>query len=351
LIDKIKYIITTETNPYKNLALEEYLLKQVGEQECILYLWQNEKTVVIGKNQNPWKECRITELEADGGKLVRRLSGGGAVFHDLGNLNFTFLVAKDNYNVEKQLEVIIKAVNQLGIPAEKSGRNDITVEGKKFSGNAFYSDGFHSYHHGTILVNVDMSKLSLYLNVSKDKLVSKGVESVRSRVTNLTSYKVDLDISRMQKELILAFGEVYGLQPTRLEVSEINLDELVKLEEKFSSWDWIYGKKMEFNYSLDRRFAWGDIDLRFVVDSGKIKQCAVYSDALETDLFEQLAQGLTGCVFSPEAMIKVIESMRMTPGIGSMQKNTGTQEKDFNTDIQNNILNDILADIMTLIND
>jgi lipoate-protein ligase A len=134
-------------------------------------------------------------------------------------------------------------------------------------------------------------------------------------------------------------------------VSEINLDELVKLEEKFSSWDWIYGKKMEFNYSLDRRFAWGDIDLRFVVDSGKIKQCAVYSDALETDLFEQLAQGLTGCVFAPEAMIKVIESMRMTPGIGRMQMNTGTQEKDFNTDIQNNILNDILVDIMTLIND
>jgi lipoate-protein ligase A len=312
LIDKIKYIITTETNPFKNLALEEYLLKQVGEQECILYLWQNEKTVVIGKNQNPWKECKVAELEADGGKLVRRLSGGGAVFHDLGNLNFTFLVAKENYNVEKQLEVIIKAVNGLGIPAEKSGRNDITVEGKKFSGNAFYSDGFHSYHHGTILVNVDISKLSQYLNVSKDKLISKGVESVRSRVTNLTSYQVALDIKRMQKELIQAFGDVYKLQPEIFETSELDSAGLANLEEKFSSWEWIYGKKMEFNYSLEKRFAWGDIDLRFVVDSGKIKQCKIYSDSLETDLFELLTQRLTGCTFSTNAMLHVIEEMKST---------------------------------------
>ena len=202
MIDKIKYVITTETNPYKNLALEEYLLKQVGETEVILYLWQNEKTIVIGKNQNPWKECKVAELEANGGRLVRRLSGGGAVFHDLGNLNFTFLATKENINVEKQLEVIVRAVNHLGISAEKSGRNDITVEGRKFSGNAFYSEGNQSYHHGTILVNVDMSMLSRYLNVSKDKLVSKGVESVRSRVTNLTEYNVDLDIQRMKEVLI-----------------------------------------------------------------------------------------------------------------------------------------------------
>ena len=282
MIDKISYIITAETNPYRNLALEEYLLKHVGETEAILYLWQNEKTVVIGKNQNPWKECKVAELEADNGKLVRRLSGGGAVFHDLGNLNFTFFASKENYNVEKQLEVIVKAVNNLGIPAEKSGRNDISVEGKKFSGNAFYSDGIHSYHHGTILVNVDMSKLSLYLNVSRDKLVSKGVESVRSRVTNLTEYRSDLDITRMKEVLMKAFSEVYGLQARKIDLTEINFIETEKLKEKFSSWDWIYGKKREFNYSLDKRFTWGDIDLRFVIDSGVIKQCAAYSDALET---------------------------------------------------------------------
>lgn len=313
MIDNIKYIISTETNPYKNLALEEYLLKQVDASEVILYLWQNEKTVVIGKNQNPWKECRITELEAEGGKLVRRLSGGGAVFHDLGNLNFTFLATKENYNVEKQLEVILKAVNRLGIPAEKSGRNDITVEGRKFSGNAFYSDGTHCYHHGTILVNVDMGMLSRYLNVSRDKLVSKGVESVRSRVINLTEHKKDLNISKMSEELLQAFQEVYELSPTKLDISQINQQEITRLEDKFSSWDWIYGKKMEFSYFLVRRFPWGDMDMRFVIASGKVVHCVVYSDALETEFFEQFTEILSGCSFSSPDIIQTMKAMQLTP--------------------------------------
>ena len=312
MIRKIRYFISTETNPYKNLAVEEYLLKNVKEEECILYLWQNEKTVVIGKNQNPWKECKGAELEADGGSLVRRLSGGGAVFHDLGNLNFTFLVAKENYNVERQLEVILEAVKALGIPAMKTGRNDISVEGKKFSGNAFFSDGSHNYHHGTILVNVDMSMLSHYLNVSRDKLVSKGVESVRARVTNLTEYKSDLTIKLMKQELITAFQKIYGLVPKMLEVSEFDDDILMKLEQKFSSWEWIYGKKLEFNYSISSRLSWGDFDLKLVVESGIIKECIIYSDSLETKLFEELPRILKGCTFSSEAMRNTLMAHQTT---------------------------------------
>lgn len=309
MIDKLKYIVTTQTNPYQNLALEEYLLKNVQDNECILYLWQNERTVVIGKNQNPWKECRIAELEEDGGRLVRRLSGGGAVFHDLGNLNFTFLVTKENYSVERQLEVILEAVRQLGIPAEKTGRNDISVEGRKFSGNAFYSDGHHNYHHGTLLVNVDMSMLSHYLNVSRDKLVSKGVESVRSRVTNLTEYDSTLTIDIMKSKLIQAFGRVYGLIPEQMATSSINPIELELLERKFASWKWLYGRKLEFNYSISKRFGWGDIDIRLDIQSGVIKDCAVYSDSLETQLFELLPQVLINCPFSSTAMIKALQDI------------------------------------------
>lgn len=315
MIEKIRYIISTETNPYKNLALEEYLLKSVSKKECILYLWQNEKTVVIGKNQNPWKECRIAELEADGGKLVRRLSGGGAVFHDLGNLNFTFLVAKENYDLEHQLEVILEAVKQLGIPAEKTGRNDISVEERKFSGNAFFTDGTHSYHHGTILIHVDMSMLSHYLNVSRDKLVSKGVDSVRSRVANLTEYDSSLTIEIMRKELLEAFGKVYGFAPEKIDDDEIHEDILELLEQKFSSWDWIYGRKMEFNYSINRRFTWGDVDLKLEVQSGEITDCIVYSDSLETVLFEQIPKLLVGCVFSSDAMINALKNIADTSGI------------------------------------
>ena len=227
-IKQIRYLITNETDPYKNLALEEYLLDNVTEDECILYLWQNEKTVVVGRNQNPWKECLIKDLGQDQGRLVRRLSGGGAVYHDLGNLNFTFLVTKDNYNVAKQLDVIIKAVNNLGIPAIKSGRNDIIVEEKKFSGNAFYSTGDKCYHHGTILVDVDMPSLSKYLNVSKAKLKSKGVDSVKSRVANLIEYRHDLTIDRLKTELIVGFGKAYGLEPIRMDSSSLDKEDLDK---------------------------------------------------------------------------------------------------------------------------
>ena len=135
--NRLTIIESDSTNPYKNLALENWLLDHVAEDEVILYLWQNQHTVVVGKNQNAWKECNISTLEADGGHLARRLSGGGAVYHDLGNLNFTFLAHKARYDVAKQLEVILRGLQRLGIEAEKSGRNDILVDGRKVSGNAF----------------------------------------------------------------------------------------------------------------------------------------------------------------------------------------------------------------------
>ncbi len=310
MINQIRYIVTGETDPYKNMAMEEYLFHRVGPTEVILFLWQNERTIVIGRNQNPWKECKVQELESDNGKLVRRLSGGGAVFHDLGNLNFTFLVSKENYDLEKQLEVIVRAVNHLGIPAMKSGRNDITVEDRKFSGNAFYSDGIHSYHHGTILIRVDMSKLSHYLNVSREKLVSKGVDSVRSRVTNLTEYVPDLTIQGMREELITAFGEVYGLTAEPLRQETLDLKELKRLEEKFSSWEWNFGKKLQFSDSIGRRFSWGEVELQFSVENGIIRQCAVYSDALETGLFEAIADQLNGCPFRGAAMTETLKGLQ-----------------------------------------
>lgn len=200
MIEKITYIETANTYPYRNLAMEEYLLLHCDKEECILYLWQNRNTVVIGRNQNAWKECLVSKLEEEDGYPVRRLSGGGAVYHDLGNLNFTFLVRKDNYDVDRQLDVILNAVKKLGIHAEKSGRNDILIDGHKFSGNAFYEQGDCCYHHGTLMVNVNLGELSRYLTVSKDKLKSKGVDSVRARVANLTEYAPDLTVEELKEK-------------------------------------------------------------------------------------------------------------------------------------------------------
>ena len=211
MIRRLTLALGPGSYPYPNFGMEEYLLYHVEEEECILYLWQNEKTVVIGRNQNAWKECRREELEAAGGHLVRRLSGGGAVFHDLGNLNFTFITRKDNYDVTKQTEVILRAVKKLGVNAERTGRNDITVDGRKFSGNAYYETGDFCYHHGTILLSVDKEEMARYLNVSREKLRSKSVDSVKSRVANLIEFVPDLTVRRMRDSLEESFGEVYGL--------------------------------------------------------------------------------------------------------------------------------------------
>ena len=256
MIEQLTYIETDNTHPYKNLAVEEYLLLHCRENECILYLWQNQNTVVAGRNQNVWKECLVSRLEEDNGHIVRRLSGGGAVYHDLGNLNFTFLVRKENYDVSKQLDVILKAVQKLGIAAEKSGRNDILADGRKFSGNAFYEKGDHCYHHGTLMVNVNMEDLSKYLTVSKEKLESKGVDSVRSRVVNLSEYVPELSIDLLKEKLREAFGEVYGLPVNTCETEDLNEKEIKERTIHFASWDWIFGKKLDFQYELSHRFSW-----------------------------------------------------------------------------------------------
>ena len=156
MIEKVAVCHSESFDPYYNLAIEEVLLESVQQGESILYLWQNAATVVIGHNQNPWKECRVGHLEEDNGHLARRLSGGGAVYHDIGNLNFTFLCSDKDYDLKKNLSVIVEACRANGIAAEISGRNDILVQGCKFSGNAFYHTHGNSYHHGTLMVNVDV---------------------------------------------------------------------------------------------------------------------------------------------------------------------------------------------------
>ncbi|MCF0150049.1 MAG: lipoate--protein ligase, partial [Firmicutes bacterium] len=216
MIQTLQVYKSISTDPYRNLAIEEYLLDSVKKNCCILYLWQNKNTVVIGKNQNGWKECRTELLKEEGGLLARRLSGGGAVFHDLGNLNFTFLVNTEDYDVDRQLTVIQNACHLLGIDARRSGRNDLLCMERKFSGNAFYKTKEKCYHHGTLLLHADTEKMSRYLNPSAAKLKAKGVDSVRSRVLNLCEVKPDLTVDAMMSALIQSFAAVYGGEPMGL---------------------------------------------------------------------------------------------------------------------------------------
>lgn len=312
MIKQISSILSSSFNPYENLALEKYLFDHVKEDEVILYLWQNERTVVCGRNQNLWKECHVSRLLEDGGYPVRRLSGGGAVFHDKGNLNFTFLVKNDNYDTARQLQVIIQACRNLGIYAEKTGRNDITVDGRKFSGNAFYSSGGRKYHHGTLLIQVDTSMMSAYLNVDKEKLSTKGVSSVRSRVANLVEFCPDLTIQAMKDTMMQAFETVYHLPASPYQLPASASHELEKTRQFFSSDEWLYGRKIDFAYRINRRFPWGDFDLQLNVEKGVISTAALYSDANDESFIRNIQEKLEGISFTYTELKALVESCCQT---------------------------------------
>lgn len=275
-------------DPHYNLALEESLLAKAGD-AVILYLWQNQNTVVIGRNQNPWKECRTALLNQEGGHLARRLSGGGAVFHDLGNLNFTFLMPQPLYDLDKQLLVICEAVRSFGIKAERSGRNDVLANGRKFSGNAFYKNGKQAYHHGTLLVDADMGKMGRYLNPSKAKLAAKGVDSVRSRVGNLKELNPEITIDALKAALKTAFSTIYGGA-----VEEIPPVCDPALEGHYRSWEWNFGQKLPFTFEWEDRLSFGCVRIEAKVENGVIAQAKVYTDAMDWQLPEKMEAALTG---------------------------------------------------------
>lgn len=320
MIDRIRYIYAKGTLPYSNLAMEEFLLQNVEPGECVLYLWQNRHTVVIGRNQNAWRECKVGELEADGGFLARRLSGGGAVFHDLGNLNFTFLVHAEDYDVDRQLEVVLRAIEKLGAHAEKTGRNDVTVQGRKISGNAFYKAGGRCYHHGTVLVDVNMEDLSRYLNVPEDKLRSKGVASVRSRVANLTDFCPGATVEQVRELLTEAFGEAYGKTPSEIPNDALDFHQIGALTEKYRSWDWRLGCKLAFETEITHRFTWGEIQIQLALDGGRISRAQAYSDAMDFDFAQRLPQALEGCRFTARELAEAVRRIPVSEEAARMMR-------------------------------
>jgi len=302
LIQKL-YLYQSEClDPYYNLAVEKHLLDQIAPGECILYLWQNQNTVVIGKNQNAWVECRTSLLESEGGHLARRLSGGGAVFHDLGNLNFTFLVRDEDYDIDRQLSVIQQAVRFAGVQTEKSGRNDVLADGRKFSGNAFYHQGGHAYHHGTLMVDVDKDKLQRYLSPSKAKLEAKGVASVRSRVVNLSELSPGLTCDKLRGLMVQAFETVYGLPSSPVLLADEDLKQIEENAKINASWEFLYGTRLPFTFECEGRFPWGGVQLQLEAKGGIITAAKVYSDAMDWQLAPTVEQALTGCRFSQDAM-------------------------------------------------
>ncbi|SDJ27137.1 lipoate-protein ligase [Halanaerobium congolense] len=308
---KAKFVTGTGYDPWFNLALEEYLLHYLKKNEIILYLWQNDNTVVIGRNQNAWQECRIGDLEAKKGKLARRLSGGGAVFHDLGNLNYTILMPRQRYNLKEQLKVILTALQNLGFEAEFSGRNDILCQGKKISGTAYYFGEKTAYIHGTVLVDSDLAKLVSYLKVSDAKIKSKGIDSVKARVMNLSQIEPQITIKAVKESIKNSFAEIYSQSQLLAETKINNISDksLKKLYAKYSSWEWRFGKSPDFDISINHHFDWGGIELKLKLSSGIIEEAVIYSDAMYADLIEKLSKSLLNKVFELPVIIESLEKI------------------------------------------
>lgn len=307
-----RILVNDSLNPWHNLAVEELLFDAVNDLSFTaptLFLWQNQNTIVIGRHQNAWRECRIDLLDSEGGRLSRRTTGGGAVFHDIGNLNFSFVMPKEMYDLHRQLSVITGALRSLGVNAHFTGRNDIALEsGSKFSGNAFRYSRTAALHHGTIMVDVEMDKLSRYLVPSKEKLSTHAVDSVRSRVENIRAVVPSLDIPTVRDALRLAFIKEYGEAATMTE-AELDGEKLRAVESRHESWDWRLGAAPKFDVSYEKRFSWGGLSLHFSAENARVTNCAVYSDAMNESFIAALKPVFTGARLMPDELASRVEPL------------------------------------------
>lgn len=292
MINKPSIFISNTFDPYTNLATEEYFLEKVDEGQIVLYLWRNERTVVVGRNQNIFAEVNLDALKAMDGNPTRRLSGGGAVYHDDGNLNFTFVCRSGDFDVDRQTTVVLDAVRNLGFNAEKTGRNDLCIGGRKFSGHSYFRASDRCFHNGTILIRTDAAAMASVLNVSATKLASKGVKSVRSRTVNLSEIDASTSLESVVASFKACFAKEYGSPEELVEPYADPLHAL--LREKFISDEWIFNRKLSWNSRWEGRSPEGNVSVLMDVRNGVIADCAVYSDALDPGYSADVRNALLG---------------------------------------------------------
>lgn len=312
------------TDPRINLAIEEYALKNLDINESYLLFYINEPSIIIGKNQNTIEEINTEYVEKNGIHVVRRLSGGGAVYHDLGNLNFSFITKDDGesfHNFRKFTEPVVNALKKLGVDAELSGRNDLLAGGRKISGNAQFSTKGRMFSHGTLLFDSEIESVVSALNVKKDKIESKGIKSIRSRVANISEFlseKVTIEEFRslLLKNIFEGMDEIPEYVLTEKDWE--NIHELSK--ERYQNWDWNYGKSPKFNLQHSHRFPVGQIDVRFEVDKGVIKNCKIYGDFFGVGEVQEIEEKLTGLKYEKSQIAAALEEIEVKHYFGNISK-------------------------------
>ncbi|MFY9213447.1 MAG: lipoate--protein ligase [Tissierellaceae bacterium] len=320
----MKYIENYSNDPRYNLAFEEYCFKYLPRDEDYLLLWINSPAIIIGKNQNTIEEVNSEYIKMKGIQVVRRITGGGAVYHDLGNLNFSIITNAEGSKIDfKKYNIsILEALIKLGVKCELSGRNDITIEGKKFSGIAQSIWKDRVLNHGTLLFNTELDVLNNALNVKKDKIESKGVKSVKSRVTNIKDHlNVDVDIEEFREILARSILNTDDVEAKTLKLNEEQLQEIDKLfQEKYSTWEWNYGSSPPFNYKNYRRFPFGSVEVRLEVKHGSISECKIYGDFFGTEDISILEKRLIGQKYEKEGLGKFLKEIDLKEYFGGIRK-------------------------------
>lgn len=311
------------TDPQINLAIEEYLLRTMDiDEDSYLLFYINEPSIIIGKNQNTIEEIDTDFVEKNGIKVVRRLSGGGAVYHDLGNLNYSFITKDDGEsfrNFQKFTEPVVEALRNIGVNAELIGRNDLLVEGRKISGNAQFSTKGRMYSHGTLMFDTEIDTVVSALKVRKDKIESKGIKSIRSRVANISEFLDEpMTIEDLRMEILKSIfeGEENIQYKELTEEDWENIHELSK--ERYANWDWNYGKSPKFNIQHSERFPVGSIDVRLQVHKGLIEDVAIFGDFFGIGEIEKVQEKLRGITYNRRAIEEALTDIDIPTYLGGI---------------------------------
>ena len=306
----MRYIKNTSTNPYYNMAFDEYCLESLSIDEPVFFLWQNRPAVIVGFNQEVNTEVNLDYLKENGIDLVRRVTGGGAVYHDLGNLNYTIVGRSEDLERDypEYASIMAKALQKLGVPATLSGRNDILVEGRKVSGFAKRVCKNRLMVHGTLKYNVDVDVLTKVLNPSNTKLQSKGIASVRSRVANLCEYLPNVpDIQTFSKQLEEILSHHY--QDTEYQLSEEDLANIQQLtDKKFATWEWNYGRSPKATLTHSARLACGTVEIHLTLAENRISSCRFGGDFLGNLPATDLESALIEIIYDTENIRKRLSS-------------------------------------------
>ena len=311
------------TDPQINLAIEEYVLRTMDiEEDSFLLFYINEPSIIIGKNQNTIEEIDTDFVEANDIKVVRRLSGGGAVYHDLGNLNYSFITKDDGEsfrNFKKFTEPVVQALAKLGVKAELIGRNDLLVEGRKISGNAQFSTQGRMFSHGTLMFDTEIDTVVSALKVRKDKIESKGIKSIRSRVANISEFLEEpMEIEQLRLEVLKSIfdGEENIKYKELTEEDWANIHELSK--ERYANWDWNYGKSPKFNMQHSHRFPVGSIDVRLQVNKGIIEDVVIFGDFFGVGEIEVIQEKLRGVQYNKQAILEALAEIDVPTYLGGI---------------------------------